>query len=571
MNFSFKTLLDQIVALFQNLNLRQKIVIGVSIFVVVAFLVFLSFYKGNSKTSYAGYGVLFDNVSASDSALIIQQLEQDKVPYKLANESTILVPSKSVYKERIAVAALGIPKNSKVGFEIFDKQEFGATDFEQRIKYLRALEGELGRTIEGLQPIENAKIHIAIPKESVFVERQSFPTASVVLDVNPNLKLTNKQILGIKNLIAASVMKLNPKNVKIVNQNGVPLGEKNGAIDDELVKNQITYQKEYEAEYENKIKNVLAPIVGGREKVVANVTIDFDFSQENSTSEVYDPNSVPRSEQSIEEKREGVEPKELQGVPGAVSNIGPVQGLEKDKVVQKYTKNSATTNYEISKKVTNTTDAFATIKRVSAAVVVDGKYKPKVDKEGQNTDELIFTPLSQDEMARIDAIVKQTVGFNESRGDKVTVSNFEFKPLSNNKNTETATQAYMNTAKKYIEPLWPVIKYLIMLLVLFIFYKKVIVPFSQYMLESTEQYEEEQKDELVIEEDAEDTLEKFQKARKKVEEQLGVGDDFHEEQLRYEVLLEKIKQIANERSEEISQVLQNIIQNDTNFDVTKDG
>ncbi len=566
---NFKTLLDQISTLFQNLNLRQRIVIGVSIFVVVAFLVFLSFYKGSSKSSYAGYGVLFDNVSPADSALIIQQLDQDKVPYKLANESTILVPTESVYKERIAVAALGIPKNSKVGFEIFDKQEFGSTDFEQRIKYLRALEGELGRTIEGLQPIMSAKVHIAIPKESVFVQRQSLPSASVVLDINPSLKLSNKQILGIKNLISASVMKLSPKNVKIVNQDGVPLGENNGTIDDELIKNQITYQKEFELEYEKKIKNVLAPIVGGHEKVVANVTIDFDFSQENSTSEVYDPNSVPRSEQSVEEKREGIEPKETGGVPGAVSNIGPVQGLQKDKVVQKYTKNSATTNYEISKKVTNTKDAFATIKRVSAAVVVDGKYVPKVDKNGEKTDELKYVALSKDEMDRIDAIVKQTVGFNKERGDKVTVSNFEFKP-DKNLDGASITQNYMNTFKSYLAPLWPIIKYIIMLLVLFIFYKKVILPFSQYMIESAESQEDDIAEELEIEEEAEDTLEKFQKARKKVEDQLGIKDDFHEDNLRYEVLLEKLRQITNERGEEVSQVLENMVQTDSNYDALKD-
>lgn len=567
---NFKALLNQIAALFQNLNLRQRIVIGVSIFVVVAFLVFLSLYKGSSKSSYAGYGVLFDNVAPSDSALIVQQLDQDKVPYKLVNESTILVPTEHVYKERIAVAALGIPKNSKVGFEIFDKQEFGATDFEQRIKYLRALEGELGRTIEGLQPILKAKVHIAIPKESVFTERQASPTASVVLDANPNLKLSMKQIIGIKNLIAASVMKLTPKNVKVVNQDGVPLGESDGALDDELIKNQIIYKKEYESEYESKILNVLTPIVGGRDKVVANVTIDFDFSIENSTSEVYDPNSVPRSEQSVEEKREGVEPKDVQGVPGAVSNIGPVQGIEKDKVVQKYTKNSATTNYEISKKVTNTKDAFATIKRVSAAVVVDGKYIQKTTKDGEKSEEFEYMALSKDEMNRIDAIVKQTIGYNGERGDKVTVSNFEFKPFGKAAQGTVVTETIINTAKSYMGPIWPILKYIIMLLVLYIFYKKVIVPFSKHMLESTETIEEIESEEIEYEEEPEDTLEKFQKARKKVEDQLGVGQDFKEEELRYDVLLEKLRQIANERSDEVSQVLQNMVQNDSAFESGRD-
>ncbi len=560
----FKTFLNQIASLMQNLNLKQRIVVSVSIFVVIGFLVFLTLYKGKSSTNYAGYGVLFDNISPSDSALIVQQLEQDKVPYKLANESTILVPTESVYKERIAVAALGIPKNSKVGFEIFDKQEFGSTDFEQRIKYLRALEGELGRTIEGLAPIQKAGVHIAIPKESVFVEKQTAPTASVVLSIDPARRLNSKQILGIKNLVAASVMKLEPQNVKIVDSNGVPLGEDNEDFDDDLVKSQIAYKHNFENNYEEKIKNVLAPIIGGRDKVVANVTIDFDFAREDSVSEVYDPNSVPRSEQSVEEKREGKEPKDVGGVPGAVSNIGPVEGIKDDNIREKYIKNTATTNYEISKKVTNTKNAFATIKRVSAAVVVDGKYE--LDEDNKKV--LKYVALSKDEMARLDAIVKQTIGYNDKRGDKVTVSNFEFKANANDK---IATQTLVSTTAKYIAPLWPILKYIIVLIILFIFYKKVIIPFSNHMIESVIE-EEEQPEELeeeLFEESAEDTLEKYQKAKKKIEDQI-VPTDFNEDELRYDVLLEKIKSVANERSEEVASLIQNMVQSETDFSAIKD-
>ncbi len=559
----FKKLLNQIAILIQNLNLKQRIVISVSVVIVIAFLVFLSLYKGSSRVNYDGYGVLFDNISATDSALILQQLEQDKVPYKLANESTILVPTESVYKERIAVAALGIPKNSKVGFEIFDKQEFGATDFEQKIKYLRALEGELGRTIEGLKPIQKASVHIAIPKESVFVQKQILPTASVVVAVDPSAKISNKQILGIKNLVAASVMKLQPQNVKIVNQNGVSLGEENKDFDDDLIRNQISYKNNFETNYEDKIKNVLAPIIGGREKVVANVTIDFDFARQDSVSEVYDPNSVPRSEQSVEEKREGKEPRDIGGVPGAVSNIGPVEGLEKDNVVNKYSKNTATTNYEISKKVTNTKNAFATIKRVSAAVVVDGKY----EQDEKDQKKFKYIALNKDEMARIDAIVRQTIGFNDKRGDKVTVSNFEFKASKSNK---VPTQTFISTASKYIAPLWPIIKYIIMFVILYIFYKKVIVPFSTHMLESVVEEEvTEENEEDMFEESAEDTLEKYQKAKKKIEDQI-VPTDFNEEELRYEVLLEKIKSVANDKSEEVANLIQNMVQSETDFGSIKD-
>ena len=219
----FKALLHQISQIYQKLSLKQKIVAGSSIVLGVAFLVFLTLYKSKSD-SFAGYSVLFENISPSDSALIVDQLNKDGIKYKLANEGTILVPTSDVYKERIAVATLGIPKESKIGFEIFDKQEFGATDAEQRVKFQRALEGELARTIESLSSIQKATVRIAIPKESVFTERQALPTASIVVELKPGVSLNAKQIFGIKNLVAASVTNLSTENVKIVNQDGVALG-----------------------------------------------------------------------------------------------------------------------------------------------------------------------------------------------------------------------------------------------------------------------------------------------------------------------------------------------------------
>lgn len=236
----FKTLLNQIATLIQNLTLRQKIVSAVSIVVLIGFLVFLMLYKNTSSSSMSGYTILFEKTTAGDSALIIQQLEKDKVPYKVLDEGTIAVPNDMVHKQRIAIAALGIPKNSKVGFEIFDKTEFGATDFEQKIKYIRALEGELARTIESLGPIANASVHIAIPKESVFAQKQVPATASIVLNIRQGMALSVKQIVGIRNLVAASIANLPAENVSIVNQDGEPLGdEESNLFQGELVKSQI--------------------------------------------------------------------------------------------------------------------------------------------------------------------------------------------------------------------------------------------------------------------------------------------------------------------------------------------
>ena len=562
----FKALLHQISQIYQKLSLKQKIVAGSSIVLVVAFLVFLTLYKSKSD-SFAGYSVLFENISPSDSALIVDQLNKDGIKYKLANEGTILVPTSDVYKERIAVATLGIPKESKIGFEIFDKQEFGATDAEQRVKFQRALEGELARTIESLSSIQKATVRIAIPKESVFTERQALPTASIVVELKPGVSLNAKQIFGIKNLVAASVTNLSTENVKIVNQDGVALVDEDGEFDSDAIAQQIRYKREFENNYEQKIVNVLAPIVGGADKVVAKVNIDFDFDKKDTKSEVYDPNNVVRSESNIEEKRQGSAPNEVGGVPGAVSNIGPVQGLDDSTLKEQYNKSSQQTNYEISKKVTNVKGQFASINRVSAAVVIDGIYKSKKDSDGKPTGEFEFTPLTKEQRESITNLIKQSIGYNQNRGDEVSLDNFEFKTHKDVSASEKM-DSFMNS---YVVPFLPIFKYLFAALLLYIFYKKVIVPFMQKMLEETKEEEEQVQNEFEdIETDAEDTLEKFKAARKKVEEQLGLGGEFNEDELKYDVLLEKMRTVISERSEEIAALLQDMVKNDSDFNMRKE-
>lgn len=557
----FKVLFQQITDTIQKLTLKQKGVIAASLVALVGFLVFLVLYNG--KTGSSGYSVLFDKISPSDSALIIQQLEKDNVPYKIINEGTIEVPSNVVYKERIAIAAKGIPKDGKVGFELFDKQNFGSTDFEQKIKYLRALEGELSRTVEGLEPIEKADVHIALPKDSVFTQNSVPPTASVVVHLKPLTKLSNKQIAGIKNLIASSVSKMKPENVKVIDPNGVTLGNNENEFDSDAIKAQIHYKNSFETSYENKIEKVLAPIVGGTDKVVARVSMDFDFNRKSEVSEVYDPNSVPRSEQSEEIKKEGFSSASTGGVPGAVSNIGPVQGVEKGKGSKEtYTKSTTTTNYEISKKVLKSKGEFATLKRVTAAVVVDGKYIDKKDKDGKVTGKE-FVPLSPKEIAQIKSIVEQTIGFDKKRGDEVTVSSFEFKPLSSN-GEAPITKTFVDKFDLYISPVIPIIKFLIAAILIFVFYKKVIVPFSQKMLEETFEDHEESIQKQVVEEEesAEDTLDKFREMKKKVEEQLGIEGEFNEEEVKYDVLLDKLKELVDSKSEDVANIIESLFKSE---------
>lgn len=560
-----KALLHQISQLYQKLSLKQKIVAASSIVIVVGFLVFLSLYKTANSSEYDGYSVLFDGVSASDSAAIIEQLQKDGVDYKLANESTILVPTSDVYKERISVASLGIPKDSKIGFEIFDKQDFGATDAEQKVKYQRALEGELARTIESLAPISKAGVKIAIPKESVFTERQVPPTAAIVLNIKSGMGLSQKQIFGIKNLVAGAVPNLTLENVKIVSQDGIALGEEDD-YDSDTIAQQMKYKREFENNYEQKIINVLAPIVGGYDRVVAKVNIDFNFDKQESKSELYDPNNVVRSESNIEEKRQGKGPNEIGGVPGAVSNIGPVQGIENNGINEQYSKSSQQTNYEISKKVTNIKGQFATINRVSAAVVVDGSYESNVDESGNET--LKYIPLTEAQKVSITNLIKQAIGYSAARGDEVSLDNFEFK-MGKKQDTVQKVNGFMQT---YVTPFLPILKYVFAAILLYIFYKKVIIPFVAKALEDIKEEDEntgyDDLEELGLE--AEDTIEKARAARKKMEEQLGFDGDFNEDELRYEVLLEKIRKIVAEQPVDISSLLQDLIRNDTDFNMNKE-
>ncbi|GAA8716518.1 flagellar basal-body MS-ring/collar protein FliF [Helicobacter pylori] len=563
-----KVLLQRIVDFFIKLNKKQKIALIAAGVLITALLVFLLLYPFKEKDyAQGGYGVLFERLDSSDNALILQHLQQNQIPYKILKDDTILIPKDKVYEERITLASQGIPKTSKVGFEIFDTKDFGATDFDQNIKLIRAIEGELSRTIESLNPILKANVHIAIPKDSVFVAKEVPPSASVMLKLKPDMKLSSTQILGIKNLIAAAVPKLTTENVKIVNENGESIGE--GDIlenSKELALEQLRYKQNFENILENKIVNILAPIVGGKNKVVARVNAEFDFSQKKSTKETFDPNNVVRSEQNLEEKKEGAPKKQVGGVPGVVSNIGPVQGLKDNKEPEKYEKSQNTTNYEVGKTISEIKGEFGTLVRLNAAVVVDGKYKIAL-KDGANT--LEYEPLSDESLKKINALVKQAIGYNQNRGDDVAVSNFEFNPMAPMLDNATLSEKIMHKTQKVLGSFTPLIKYILVFIVLFIFYKKVIVPFSERMLEVVPDEDKEVKSMFEEMDEEEDELNKLGDLRKKVEDQLGLNATFSEEEVRYEIVLEKIRGTLKERPDEIAMLFKLLIKDEISSDSAK--
>ena len=555
----FKVLFSQLSVLYTKLTKQQRIIIAVAIIGIVSFLIFMVVFTA-TKNSDKKYEVLFDSLSSSDAAKVIEQLEKDEIPYEILADNVIKVPKNVVYKERIAIASLGIPKNGGVGFELFDQQEFGATSFDQKIKHLRALEGELSRTINALSPIDAASVSLALPKETLFVSKEVLPTASIMVTLVEGRMLSPKQIRGIKNLVASAVPKLTPENVTLISGDGVTLGDEDEMAQmGELSAVQQKYKEKEEKKRQNKIIQIISPFVGGAEKVIAQVAIEYDFSVQNSTSETFDPENVVRSEQITEEKREGATPEKVGGVPGAVSNIGPVEGLQSNKSSEKYEKNAGTTNYEVGKTVQTTKSQFARIKRITAAVIVDGKYKNKLDTEGTNTGEIEYQSLEESDLEALSSLVRQSIGINDARGDIVSVKNLQFKREGTEPGKDAVSQV-MAMAEVYVTPFAGLFKYLFVLILLLVVYKKVIVPFSQRMLEVSKEDDDLEKPYLDLGDDEdEDLVEKVQAMRKKVEDQLGVADGYSEDALKHDILLEKVKDMISESPEDIAALLEALL------------
>jgi len=353
------------------------------------------------------------------------------------------------------------------------------------------------------------------------------------------------------------VPNLTSANVMLIDSDGETLGDNDEMAQmSELSVVQQNYKTKEEKKRQKKIVEVVSPFVGGENRVVAQVTIEYDFSIQSSTSETFDPENVVRSEQIVEEKRDGSTPQEVGGVPGTVSNIGPVEGLANNKSTEKYEKSSGTTNYEVGKTVSTTKSEFARIKNITAAVVVDGKYKYKADADGKPTEELEYEALQESDLEALRALVSRSIGISEARGDQISVQNLQFKKADVDPSKEKVGKV-LAFAQTYMTPFAELFKYIFVLILLLVLYKKVITPFAQKMLEVSKEDDEHGTPVFSLEgEDDEDLIEKVQTMRKKVENQLGVGDDVNEDELKHEVLLEKIKTMIEDSPEAVAQVLQ---------------
>ena len=379
------------------------------------------------------YRVLYSNLSDRDGGAIIESLQQMNIPYKFAEGGgALLVASEQVYEARLKLASQGLPKGGNVGFELMENQRFGITQFAEQVNYQRALEGELARSVQSIGAVAAARVHLAIPKPSVFVKEQQKPSASVVLNLQGGRMLDSAQVSAVVHLISSSVPELSAKNVTVVDQNGTLLSANHGGTNsDGLDANQLKYVQQVEQSYIKRIEALLIPLLGAN-NVRAQVTANIDFSRIEQTAEIYKPNqnpaeSVIRSQQSSEAMNgSGLN---AGGIPGALTNQPPVpatapivtatgapgaatagnaslSNLQKD----------STVNYEVDRTIRHTVLPVGSIKRLSVAVVVNGNRKV-TNAKGKSSDK----PLSDAEKEQINNLVKDVVGFDQDRGDSLNV------------------------------------------------------------------------------------------------------------------------------------------------------
>jgi flagellar M-ring protein FliF len=410
---------SQIAEFFGSLSLSRKIgLIATSVGVIVGVgLIFIWAGKEN-------YQPLMTNLNPEDSSAVMRFLRQKNIPFRLEpGGKTISVPPESIHELRLEIATLGLPESSVVGYELFDQQTVGTTSFVQKVNRKRALEGELMRTISKMNGVRRARVHLAMPKESTFIEDHKDPKASVFVDLNPGIQLKEKQIFGIGNLVASAVEGLDVENVVIVDQNGKTLSKNVHDSTVAMTASQLDYQKSVEREMERRVETLLEPIIG-EGKVVARVTADIDFSRISETQTLYDPEgSAVRSVQKNNQNMQGRRPGPY-GRPGAATNTPGEVPPENTDITQSTTKDKETVNYDIPKTVRHTTHSTGGVKRLSVAVVLDGKKEMEKSESGEVLAKVV--PWTPEKIAEFESIVAQAVGLNPKRGDSLEIKNMEF-------------------------------------------------------------------------------------------------------------------------------------------------
>lgn len=362
---------------------------------------------------------LFTGLSPEDEIAVVEALRARNITFEQSKDGSVLVPDEHVHNMRLALAADGLPRGSGVGFELIrDVGGLGSSPFMENARYQHVLETELARTISTMQPVRTARIHLALPRRSAFVRPNDSASAAVMINLHPGRVLNGGQIASIVHLVSSSVPQMSEDRVSVVDQRGTLLSRpKSGqGLDDE----QIAFQERIEQRYVERILQLLQPFTGAG-RVSAQVAVDLDFSRAEQTRETFDPTSrTIRSEQTSEDLRGG--DSEVGGVPGALSNRPPntAASAKKSEGGLESTSIQSTRNYEINRVVEQSWQSPGRIRRINAAVVVD--HLP-TGAEG------VLEPLPEEQMQRVQELVREAIGFSELRGDSVSVQNMPFQTV----------------------------------------------------------------------------------------------------------------------------------------------
>jgi flagellar M-ring protein FliF len=409
---------------------RLRLALGVVLFIAIGI-------AGLVMGRQAEWRVLYSNLADKDGGAVIAQLSTLNIPYKYTEGGgAILVPADRVHDVRLKMASLGLPKGSVNGFEMMESNRFGMTQFQERLTFQRGLEGELTRSIQALSSVASARVHLALPNQNGFFREQQKPSASVLLSLHAGRTLDRTQLAGIVHLVASSVPEMNPTAVSVLDDTGKllsspPDGSGGMGADAE----QLQFAQQIEQLYSRRILDILEPIVG-KNNVKAQVTAELDFSQTESTTESHKPNQSPdasaiRSQQLVESTNSSTATPPA-GVPGATTNqppaqpSAPINGQAQTVAANGQTalsgggKRESIINYEVDKTVRVVKGATGMIKRVNAAVVVNNQTA--TDDKGKVTS----VPLTDAQIEKMTALVRETVGFSKDRGDSVNLMNAPF-------------------------------------------------------------------------------------------------------------------------------------------------
>jgi len=432
------------------------------------------------------YRVLYSNVSDQDGGAIVTQLTQMNIPYRFAETGgAIEVPADKVHELRLRLAQQGLPKGGAVGFELLDQEKFGISQFSEQVNYQRALEGELARTIETLGPVKSARVHLAMPKPSLFVREQKSPSASVTVNLAPGRAMDEGQISAVVHLVSSAVAGLPPGNVTLVDQSGRLLTQSNTSGRD-LNDAQLKYAADVEGRVQRRIEAILSPIVGNG-NVHAQVNAQIDFDNKEQTEEQYHPNGNPS--QAVMRSRQLNESEQVGGpnpggVPGALSNQpapannapitanNPQNGQQNQNAQQattstansagpRNTQRNETTNYEVDRTIRHTKMNVGDVQRLSVAVVVN--YRTLADGKP--------LPLTADQLKQIEDLTREAMGFSQQRGDTLNVVNSQF-----NATDESAGELPFWQQQAFIDQLLAAGRWLLVLIVAWILWRKAVRP-----------------------------------------------------------------------------------------------